>query len=137
MQIGSIQESVTVSDSDAATLGFFGGSRSSGDRGARICSAPVDGGIGGNLKPPVAVAHAQPIYPPSAQSGKIEGVVILQGRIDTSGLVTDLRVLRSPNADLAGAALEAVSAWRFDATLLNCVPIDTAITVTINFSLSK
>ena len=46
-------------------------------------------------------------------------------------------VLRTPDADLATAATAAVQGWEFRATELNCVPVDTTMNVTLNFSLTQ
>jgi TonB family protein len=149
MQIGSIQETVMVTDRDAYPPDYGTQRREIDDRletltartrvqaGGSTCDAPVAGGIGGNIKAPRRVNNVRPVYPPAARDGKIEGTVVLQGRIDTSGFVTDVRVLGSPQADLAAAATEAVNGWRFDATLLNCVPIETMMGVTVNFQLAR
>ena len=45
--------------------------------------------------------------------------------------------LRSPDAALAGAATDAISQWQFQATQLDCVPVDTQATVTVNFQLVR
>jgi len=139
MQIGSIQETLIVSERDSYPPDY--GTQTLAVRkrepgGTPTCSAPVEGGIGGNIKAPLRVNNVRPVYPPAARDAKIEGTVDLEGRIDTSGFVTDVRVLRASQADLAAAATEAVKEWRFDATLLNCIPIETMIGVTVKFQLS-
>ncbi len=134
LSIGSISETLTVTDHDNYPADH--GTQRSG-RQARTCSAPVAGGIGGNIKPPSRLIDVRPIYPATARDDKIEGTVIVGGRIDTTGFVTDLHVLRTPSADLGDAAVQAISQWQFEATQLNCVPIDTAMTVVVNFQLAK
>jgi protein TonB len=60
--------------------------------------------------------------------------VVLQARIGVSGKVEDLQVLRSiPLLDQA--AIEAVSQWQYEATLLNGVPVPVIMTVTVTFTL--
>ena len=133
MQIGSIEETVTVTDSDVQSV--MGGGPNS--RAGQTCRPSTTGGIGGQLTPPVKIGAVRPAYPSAARDAKIEGVVVVQGRIDTSGFVTDLRVVGAPNAELVDAALDAVRGWRFEATLLNCIPVDTAITAHVNFQLKR
>jgi TonB family protein len=77
------------------------------------------------------------MYPPSARDAKILGVFILHAVIDVDGFMRDVRVLRTPDSNLATAATDAVSQWRFDATRLNCVPVETGATVTVNFQLAR
>ena len=69
-----------------------------------------------------------------ALAARVQGVVILEVRIDRDGSVADARVLRSiPLLD--AAAIEAVRQWKYQPTLLNGAPIDVLMTVTVNFTL--
>jgi hypothetical protein len=47
--------------------------------------------------------------------------------------VRDARVVGAVHPDLSRAALDAVRQWEFDWTLLNCVPVEVSMTVTVNF----
>ena len=74
------------------------------------------------------------MYPPIAQSARVQGVVILEATIGPDGKVQDVRVLRSiPLLD--AAAIEAVRQWQYTPTLLNNVPVPVIMTVTVNFTL--
>ena len=76
-----------------------------------------------------------PVYPPIAQSARVQGVVIIEAMIGPNGKVQDARVLRSiPLLDQA--ALDAVRQWEFTPTLLNGVPVPVIMTVTVQFTLS-
>jgi uncharacterized protein (TIGR03435 family) len=87
-------------------------------------------GMGGNLRPPRKLRHVAPIYPASGA----EGVVILTAVISLDGTVTNTRPLSSPDPDLAQAAMDAVNLWEFDPTLLDGIPVDTLMQVTVSFS---
>jgi len=90
--------------------------------------------VGGNIKPPAKVKHVNPVYPPIAQSARVQGVVIIEATIGPDGAVKDARVLRSiPLLD--ASALEAVRQWQFTPTLLNGVPVPVIMTVTVQFTL--
>jgi protein TonB len=90
--------------------------------------------VGGNIKPPTKIKNVPPVYPPIAQSARVQGVVIIEATIGPNGRVTDARVLRSiPLLDQA--ALDAVKQWEFTPTLLNGVPVPVIMTVTVNFTL--
>jgi TonB family protein len=75
----------------------------------------------------------RPQYPLHLQSAGVSGTVLLEARIGTDGRVADVNVISTPHADLAGAAAEAVQQWQFGPTLLNCVPIDVRMKVTVTF----
>lgn len=90
--------------------------------------------VGGNIRPPQKTKHVDPVYPPIAQSARVQGVVILETIIDEQGRVADARVLRSiPLLDQA--ALDAVRQWEFSPTMLNGVPTPVIMTTTVQFSL--
>jgi TonB family protein len=140
LQIGSITETITVTEGDHyppdyGTQSLSVRKRESGS--LPTCSAPVAGGIGGNIKPPTKVRNVNPTYPPSARDAKVQGVVILHAVIGIDGFMKDVSVLRSPDAALAAAATDAVSQWQFQATQLDCVPVDTRATVVVNFQLAR
>jgi protein TonB len=95
-------------------------------------AAPVR--VGGNIKAPQKVKHINPVYPPIAQSARVQGVVIIEATIGPDGAVKDAKVLRSiPLLD--AAALDAVKQWQFTPTLLNGVPVPVIMTVTVQFTL--
>jgi len=90
--------------------------------------------VGGNIQAPKKVQDVNPVYPPIAQSARVQGVVILEATIGPNGNVQDVRVLRSiPLLD--AAAIEAVKQWSYTPTLLNGVPVPVIMTVTVNFTL--
>jgi outer membrane biosynthesis protein TonB len=47
-----------------------------------------------------------------------------------------VQVVAPAHPDFNAAALAAVRQWRFDSTLLNCMPIEVSMTVTVNFKAS-
>jgi periplasmic protein TonB len=89
---------------------------------------------GGDIRAPERLFAASPVYPSIARSAGIQGDVILEAIIDTSGTVRDVRVLRSVHL-LDQAAIDAVKQWRYKPTLLNGVPVPIVMTVTVSFRL--
>jgi protein TonB len=90
--------------------------------------------IGGVIKPPTKVRHVSPEYPQAAQSAGVQGVVILEARLEADGTVSRTRILRSiPQLD--AAAEEAVSQWEFTPTLVDGQPTPVIMTLTVNFRL--
>jgi TonB family protein len=90
--------------------------------------------VGGSIKPPIRTHNVNPVYPQEARAARIEGIVILEARIETDGRVSQVRVLRSV-PELDEAAVEAVKQWQYTPTLMNGVPVPVIITTTVNFSL--
>jgi protein TonB len=89
---------------------------------------------GGDIKEPRKTHEARPVYPPVAIAARVEGVVIINATIGTDGSVVNVRVTRSVPL-LDQAALDAVRQWRFTPTLLNGVPVEVLMAVTVNFTL--
>jgi protein TonB len=77
------------------------------------------------------VRDVPPVYPPAAITAKVEGVVIVEAKIDMTGRVTAARILRSiPLLDQA--ALDAVREWEFEPVVIDGigrVPIIAALSV--------
>ena len=94
--------------------------------------APVR--VGGNIRPPTKTRHVAPVYPPIAQSARVQGIVIIEATIGPNGKVQEAKVLRSiPLLDQS--ALDSVKQWEFTPTLLNGVPVPVIMTVTVQFTL--
>jgi protein TonB len=91
--------------------------------------------VGSVIRPPQKVHHVAPSYPPIAQAAKISGVVIVEALIAEDGSVRDVKVLRSVPL-LDAAATDAVRQWRFTPTLLNGVPVQVIMSVTVTFTLN-
>lgn len=91
--------------------------------------------VGGVVRPPQKVHHVAPAYPATAQSAHVTGTVILEALIVEDGSVGDVKVLRSV-ALLDSAAVDAVRQWRYTPTLLNGVPVQIILVVTIAFTLT-
>jgi periplasmic protein TonB len=87
-------------------------------------------------QPPRKVVDARPIYPDIARNAHVEGTVILEAVVDTSGAVTELRVVRSiPLLDQA--ALEAVRRWRYTPSMYGGRPVSVLLTITMRFTLNQ
>ena len=91
--------------------------------------------VSGNIKEPAKIRHVPPVYPPIAQSARVQGIVIIEAVIDPQGYVQETRVMRSiPLLDQA--AIDAVKQWQFTPTLLNGVAVPVIMTVTVQFTLT-
>lgn len=92
--------------------------------------------IGGDVQAPKIITKVQPVYPEAAKAAGTEGTVLLHAVIGMNGNPLSLRVMNSEvDPELARAAVEAVSQWRYRPTLLNGEPIEVDTTITVNFKL--
>jgi protein TonB len=92
--------------------------------------------VGSTIRTPMKVHNVDPVYPPIAQSARVQGIVILEATIAEDGHVINARILRSVPL-LDQAALDAVRQWQFTPSLLNGVPVPVIMTVTVNFTLRR
>ena len=90
--------------------------------------------VGGTITEPKKIRDVKPAYPPVALQSGVEGMVILEAVVGTDGSVKSAGVLRG-HPLLDQAAVDAVLQWRYTPTLLNGVPVDVVMTVTVNFTL--
>jgi TonB family protein len=138
LEVGSLQETVSVRLSDPVkpapplARGRQPIVRTSIDAG-RCTAAPSAGGIGGNLRPPRKLVHAEPAYPDGLRASKQYGDVVLDALIGADGTIREVRTVSSTHPDFEAAAVEAVRAWEFSETLLNCVPVEVQMKVTVRF----
>jgi protein TonB len=89
---------------------------------------------GGDIRMPTRIKDVAPVYPAVAREARVEGLVIIEATISTTGEVEGATVLRG-HPLLNDAALEAVRQWRYSPTLLNGVPVPVIVTVTVRFAL--
>jgi TonB family protein len=141
LSVGTVQESITVTDGPAGAVDAVesGRRRSRSNalrlkRAAATCPETQPGGdvrMGGNIRVPVKYRDFRPRYPEALHG--TSGVVVLSTQIGLDGSVEDIEVVSSTDAAFTDAAIDAVRQWEFDATLLNCERVVTPMQVTVNF----
>jgi TonB family protein len=91
----------------------------------------------GDVTKPRVVHKPQPRYPEAARKDKLQGHVIVMTMIDRQGVPHAPMVMgMSPGAEeLAAAAVDAVTAWRFEPATLNGEPVDVYFTINVQFKL--
>lgn len=142
LQVGTLQESVTVSCSATAQLAanLRALATSLGEDIVPVLSAHEAGSqvqVGGNVRPPIKLQDVKPVCPADAPQG--DTIVRLVGHINEDGLILDAasgeaQDSGAPPADLVNAAINAVRQWRFSPTLLDRQPISVLMTVTVTFT---
>ncbi|HXB74221.1 MAG TPA: TonB family protein [Candidatus Acidoferrales bacterium] len=92
--------------------------------------------IGGNVQQAKLLSQVRPVYPPDAKAARVQGKVTLQALIAADGRVADLTVL-SGDPMLAPSAIQAVSQWVYNQTLLNGVPVEVMTQIDVNYTLMQ
>ncbi len=92
--------------------------------------------VGGNVRRARLVHYVPPTFPPDAERQGLGGTVLLEGVIGREGRLAGLSTLNSvADERLAAAASDAVLQWRYDPTLLNGRPVETAVTISVAFEI--
>jgi beta-lactamase regulating signal transducer with metallopeptidase domain len=132
LEVGMLEETINVIDNGAPRADNMHPTAGRGWTPEK--QACVVKPTGGYIAQPTKIADARPIYPRNGGVPKPGDVVILDARIGTDGTVVEARGIDpASDQDLVSAAIEAVKLWRYTPTLLNCIPIEVQMKVTVNF----
>lgn len=152
-QIAMIKEEVLPPDVGAGVVGGVPGGVPGGQLGGVIGGiisgasrtyipvAPTASGpraplrVGGRVKAPRVISAADPVYPVLARQARVQGDVVIDAVIDTSGNVVEMQVV-SGHALLFPAAMEALRHWKYEPTYLNEQPVPVQLVVIIKFQLN-
>ena len=88
-----------------------------------------------NIQVPKKTRDVRPVYPEGAITSRIQGTVVLDAIINSTGCVGGVQLTRGITPPLDFAAIKAVTGWRFTPTLLNGQPVPVVMTVTVTFKL--
>ena len=133
MQVGSLEETITVSDDGVQRPPQVNSLRERPRVSPGRLSTCSDTAVGGNIRPPTKTRDVRPVYP----TGTPPAIVELEARIGVDGLVTSVQPLGNVDPALANAAINAISGWEFTPTYLDCQPIEVRMKVLVNFVTAK
>ncbi|RMH16328.1 MAG: energy transducer TonB [Acidobacteria bacterium] len=91
----------------------------------------------GDVRPPVKIFAPPPSYTAAALAARLQGVVILQARIDRNGTVVALRPLKGLPMGLTEEAIRAVASWQFAPATRDGRPVAVHYNLTMNFRLEE
>jgi TonB family protein len=98
----------------------------------------ADGGpykAGGAVSQPKLLSKIEPSYTEEARVAKLQGTVALTVVIGTDGVAHDAQVVQSLGLGLDGAAISAVSNWKFQPGMKDGAPVEVIATIQVNFRL--
>lgn len=127
LEVGSATQEVTVTaQSIAAALP------------AQPANSPQRIRIGGNVQPARLIRQPRPAYPPDARQEGVTGIVLIRAVISKTGDLLSPSVINTEiDPRLAKAALDAVSQWKYEPSLLNGEPVETLTTIHLAFELDQ
>lgn len=76
------------------------------------------------------------IYPEDPEKKDIQGNVLLIGRIDREGSVSDLHVVAATRKEFVGPAMDAVRLWKFSPAIRDGKPIESPLNAGVRFRMT-
>jgi protein TonB len=92
--------------------------------------------IGGLIKEPRLIDGRAPVYPAMAQAAGVGGKVVLEAHVGPDGRVRGVTIVAGHSL-FDEAALASVRSRRYEPLLLNDVPTDFLITITVVFNVRR
>lgn len=138
LQVGDIQEHITIAGSRAASrlppvTPAGGSARQTFSASTQSCTTS---GAGGDIVPPKKLRDMKPVYPQQQQETGVTGTVQIDARIGVDGHVKSAHLAAPADQALANATINAVQQWEFSQTLLDCVPVEVTMHVAASFVLN-
>jgi len=96
--------------------------------------APQRVTVGGQVQAAKLINKTAPQYPEVAKAAHVTGTVVLRAVISKNGGIEKLQLVSGPPL-LAKAAMDAVTEWRYQPTVLNGQPVEVDTTIDVVFSL--
>jgi TonB family protein len=127
LEIGQAMETITITGGKPPTVVV-----------AQAGPAPQKVRVGGNVQALRVAKMVHPVYPDELKQLGVQGTVVIRGVVSTTGELLHPEVINTDvDARLAKAALDAVSQWRYQPSLLNGEPVEVATTITLDFQLDQ
>jgi len=136
LQVGELHETLGIVGSNTAGSPAqpFARTRPAGTPSQTGIDSCTPSTVGGEIVPPVKLAHRMPVYPPKQQAAGVGARVEIDARIGTDGLMKDFRLTTPVDQEFVKAVLDALRLWRFSQTRLDCVPVEVAMHISATFA---
>ena len=87
------------------------------------------------VRDPKLISSTRPVYPPLARQSGIQGSVIVSAEVAANGSVGAVTAISGPMF-LRQSAIESVKQWKYAPALIDGKPVDSHVTVSIEFRLN-
>jgi protein TonB len=91
--------------------------------------------VGPRIRAPKKTRNVSPVYPAHLIKERVQGVVIAESHITTTGCVADAVVIRRVNSELDVSALSAIAEWRYEPAVIDDAAVPAIMIVTVSFAL--
>jgi TonB family protein len=104
------------------------------DRATAVAEAHPER-VGRRIRAPRKTRNVAPVYPSDVVAARVQGVVLSEATITTTGCVVDAFISRRVHPALDVSALVAIGEWRYEPASLDGRVVPVIMTVTVNFTL--
>lgn len=133
LDVAPAHQAISASRVDRLVIGLRPGDLAC-DRSTGVAEAAPQM-VGSRVTAPKKTRNVPPVYPPDMIQARVQGIVLAQSLITTTGCVIDAVVTRRVHPALDVSALSAIGEWRYEPATLNGTVVPVIMTVTVNFSL--
>jgi TonB family protein len=126
---------VALHNNPTAKIDFRTGYYANPSKGPINIGPAGSGAVDPGIRPPVLIHKYEPEYSEEARKAKYSGSVVLAVVIDSSGQVTNVKVIKSLGLGLDEKAMEAVRRWRFRPGTKDGQPMVVQTQVEVDFRL--
>lgn len=91
--------------------------------------------VGKAVSPPSVIFKVEPEYSEEARQARWQGDVQVSAIVETSGRLSNVRILKPPGLDLDQHVLAALSQWRFKPAVKDGLPVRVVAQIAVNFRL--
>jgi protein TonB len=102
---------------------------------APVVSTPAPVAAAKTVRDPKLISSTRPVYPATAKTTNIQGIVTVSASIDANGKVVSAKALSGPIL-LRQAAADAVSQWKYSPGLIDGKPAPSQVTVSVEFRMN-
>jgi len=102
---------------------------------APVVSAPAPVAAVKTVREPKLISSVRPVYPATAKTTNVQGIVTVSASIDATGKVVSAKALSGPIL-LRQAAADAVSQWKYSPGLTDGKPAPSQVTVGVEFRMN-
>jgi TonB family protein len=90
---------------------------------------------GGSVTAPRLLSQVRPSYTATALDRRVQGSVVLEAVVTTTGIPSQIRVVRSLDPELDDEAIKAVRGWKFVPGQMSGTPVAVLVTIVLDFTI--
>lgn len=89
--------------------------------------------VAGMESAPTVLRRASPVYPQELRAKGVQGVALVDARVDSTGRVVGVELVKATRPEFGERALEAARAWTFQPAMAQGKPIGSRVRLPFDF----